>query len=144
MELKKFYLVCGMLILALVTYAADNGSHPSSRSGHGKSVYWERKRSSSNDKGNPDKQEVLRLQALLQEKENENRRLKNELSQARFALEEIARMLNYLPAQRLSKEQLQAIDDLLADEPGILRIIKKYHDFIKTLEGKKIIILPEN
>ena len=180
MELKKIYSVCGILILTLVTYAADNGSRPPSQPGileRGMN-YIDRKLSSANDKSNHDQQEILRLQALLREKENENRRLRSELSRtqeevkrlrdAQFALEEIARMLNvrfststsiislkrniyeklqnryYLPVQRLSKEQQQAINDLLADEPGILRIIQKYHDFIKTLEGKKIIILPEN
>lgn len=180
MELKKIYSVCGMLILTLITYAADNGSRPPSQPGllEWEMNYIDRKLSSANDKSNHDQQEVLRLQALLREKENENRRLRSELSRAQeevkrlrdaqFALEEIARMLNvtfstdpsisslktdickklqnshYLPSNRLAKEQLQLIKDLLADEPGILRIIQKYHDFIKKLEGKKIIVLPED
>ena len=106
--------------------------------------------------------ENQRLRNELHQKDDELQRLR----EAQIALQEIARTLNvsyhsgvsipilrrmlnerlqkshYLPSYRLSKEQLQIINDLLADEPGILQIIQKYHLFIKDLEGQKIIVLP--
>ena len=49
----------------------------------------------------------------------------------------------YAPKKRLTKSQLILISDLLADEPALFRIIEKYHQFILSLDGGQLILLPD-